>query len=296
MSISSMTGFARAEGRKDSCSWTWELKSVNAKGLDLRLRLPSGFEGLEKPVRDQAAKRLKRGNVSVGLTLRRQEGYAGVRVNHAVLNELLSVLPELRKQVPDAAMPSLDGLLALRGVVESVDDDLGDEEKTALESAVLKDFTAALDALVLMRGEEGARFGETLNARLDDIAGLCQQAETLAALQPDALRARLKAQVQALLEDVPALSEERLAQEAAVLMTKADLREELDRLQAHHEAACDLMAAGVGIGRKLDFLCQEFNREANTLCSKSQNIELTRIGLDLKAAIEQLREQVQNIE
>ncbi|MDA1088882.1 MAG: YicC family protein [Proteobacteria bacterium] len=296
MTISSMTGFARAEGRKDAYSWTWEIKSVNAKGLDVRCRLPNGFEALEKPLRDRADKHLKRGNVSVALTLRRQEGEAGVRINHAVLEKLLSALPEIRKQVPDALAPSLDGLLALRGVVEPVEEDLGDEDRGALEAEILNDFGTALAALAAMRDEEGARLADALKARLDEIAGLCAEAEKLAAMQPDAIRARLKMQIQALLDDIPAIPEERLAQEAAILMTKADLREELDRLQAHQEAARDLISADTAIGRKLDFLCQEFNREANTLCSKSQDIDMTRIGLDLKAAIEQLREQVQNIE
>ena len=296
MSISSMTGFARAKGRKDTSSWTWEIKSVNAKGLDVRCRLPNGFESLEKPLRDRAAKRLKRGNVSAALNLRRQEGVAGVRVNHAVLEELLATLPEIRKRVADAREPSLDGLLALRGVVEPVEEDLNDEARKALEAEILNDLDTALNALGAMRDEEGARLAETLQARLDDIAGLCAEAEKLSVMQPDALRQRLKTQVQQLLEDIPAISEERLAQEAALLMSKADLREELDRLQAHQEAAQELMKGKGAVGRKLDFLCQEFNREANTLCSKSQDIDLTRIGLELKAAIEQLREQVQNIE
>ncbi len=291
-----MTGFARAEGRKDSCSWTWEIKSVNAKGLDVRCRLANGFERLEKPIRERTAARLRRGNVSVMLNIRRQEGEAGVRVNHAVLEELLAALPEIQKRVAGVREPSLDGLLGLRGVVEPVEEDLTDDQRAALEADVLNDFDEALDALAAMRGEEGARLSDTLQARLDDIARLCAEAERLAAMQPDAIRERLKKQVQALLDDIPAIPEERLAQEAAVLMSKADLREELDRLRAHREAASDLMAAGGAVGRKFDFLCQEFNREANTLCSKSQDIDLTRIGLDLKAAVEQLREQVQNIE
>ncbi len=296
VSISSMTGFARAEGRKDARSWTWEIKSVNAKGLDVRCRLPNGFERLEKPIRDRAGKLLKRGNVSVMLNMRRQEGEAGVRVNHAVLEELLAALPEIRERVADVREPSLDGLLGLRGVVEPIEEDLTEDQRAELEAEILNDFEEALDALAAMRGEEGARLSDTLDARLDDIARLCGEAEKLAAMQPAALRERLKTQVQALLDDIPAIPEERLAQEAALLMSKADLREELDRLQAHREAAKDLMATGGAVGRKLDFLCQEFNREANTLCSKSQDIDLTRIGLDLKAAIEQLREQVQNIE
>ncbi len=296
MPISSMTGFAHTEGQKGACSWTWEIKSFNAKGLDVRCRLANGFERLEKPLRDRAAERLKRGNVSVSLKTVWNEGEAGFRVNHVILGELLAALPEIRKQLPDAGPPSIDGLLGLRGVIEPVEEDLGEEAREELEAEMLDGFDAALEALAAMRDDEGTRLTETLNARLDDIARLCGEAEKLAAMQPDAIRERLQTQVQALLEDVPAIPEERLAQEAALLMIKADLREELDRLKAHHEAALDLMNGNGAVGRKLDFLCQEFNREANTLCSKSQDTDLTRIGLDLKAVIEQLREQVQNIE
>ena len=296
MPISSMTGFAHNEGQKGACSWTWEIKSVNAKGLDVRCRLANGFERLEKPLRDRAAERLKRGNVSVSLKTVWNEGEAGFRVNHVILGELLAALPEIQKQLPDAGPPSIDGLLGLRGVIEPVEEDLGEEAREELEAEMLDGFDAALEALAGMRDDEGARLSETLQARLDDIARLCGEAEKLAAMQPDAIRERLKTQVEALLEDVPAIPEERLAQEAALLMSKADVREELDRLKAHRDAARDLMNGNGAVGRKLDFLCQEFNREANTLCSKSQDTDLTRIGLDLKAAIEQFREQVQNIE
>ena len=297
MSISSMTGFSRSEGQKDTRAWTWELKSVNGRGLDVRCRLPSGFEGLEQPVRDRVAARCKRGSIAVTLTVIRAEGDGGgYRINQAVLAELLATLPQIRKQVPDAATPSIDGLLGLRGVIEPIEDALDDEAKAAMEAAMLADLKTALDALATMRGDEGARLAPALRSRLDDIARLTAAAEELAALQPAAIRKRLKAQIEELIADVPAIPEERLAQEAAILMNKADMREELDRLKAHGEAARALMRANGAVGRKLDFLCQEFNREANTLCSKSQDVELTRIGIELKAAIEQLREQVQNIE
>jgi len=291
-----MTGFARSEGQAEGCFWSWELKSINAKGLDVRCRVPSGYEKLEKAAREETAKSFKRGNVTVNLTINWQKGDAGFRVNPVVLGDLLAVLPDIRKQLPDAAPPSIDGLLALRGVIEPVEEELTDDAREALESEILESFEAALAALSAMRDEEGARLEESLDARLDEIAGLSSEAEKLAALQPDAIRERLKTQVQVLMEDIPALSKERLAQEAALLMTKADIREELDRLKAHEQAARDLMGNGGAVGRKLDFLCQEFNREANTLCSKSQDVTLTRIGLDMKSSIEQFREQVQNIE
>ena len=296
MSISSMTGFARAEGQKDSRSWTWEVKSGNAKGLDVRCRVPGGFERLEHPARQRVNERFRRGNVMLALSISSSQGESGYRVNQVVLGEMLAMLPEIIKRVPDAGPPSADGLLALKGVIEPVEDDFGDEDREALDGDILAALDSALESLAAMRGNEGSKLSSVLNQRLDDIDRLCGEAEKLAETQPQAIHEKLKAQVQALLDDMPALSEERLAQETALLVSKADLREELDRLMAHLEAARGLMTADGGVGRKLDFLCQEFNREANTLCSKSQDIELTRIGLDLKATIEQFREQVQNIE
>ena len=296
MSISSMTGFARAEGQRDSRSWTWEVKTGNAKGLDVRCRVPGGFERLEHPARQRVKERFRRGNVTLALSISSSQGESGYRVNQVVLGEMLATLPEIIKRVPDVDPPSADGLLALKGVIEPVEDDFGDEDREALDGDILADLDSALESLAAMRGDEGLKLSSVLNQRLDDIDRLCGKAENLAETQPQAIHEKLKAQVQALLDDMPALSEERLAQETALLVSKADLREELDRLKAHLEAVRGLMTADGGVGRKLDFLCQEFNREANTLCSKSQDIELTRIGLDLKATIEQFREQVQNIE
>jgi uncharacterized protein (TIGR00255 family) len=291
-----MTGFARAEGQRDSRSWTWEVKSGNAKGLDVRCRVPGGFERLEHPARQRVKERFRRGNVTLALSISSSQGESGYRVNEVVLGEILAALPEIIKRVPDAGSPSADGLLALKGVIEPVEDDFGDEDREALDGDILADLDSALESLAAMRGNEGSKLSSVLNQRLDDIDRLCGKAEKLAEIQPQAIHEKLKAQVQALLDDMPALSEERLAQETALLVSKADLREELDRLMAHLGVARGLMTADGGVGRKLDFLCQEFNREANTLCSKSQDIELTRIGLDLKATIEQFREQVQNIE
>lgn len=296
MSISSMTGFARSDGQKNSRSWTWEIKSVNAKGLDVRCRVPGGFERLEHPARQRVKERFRRGNVTLVLSISSSPGESGYRVNQVVLGEMLATLPEIIKRVPNAGPPSADGLLALKGVIEPVEDDLGDDDREVLDGEILADLDSALESLAAMRGDEGSKLSSVLNERLDDIGRLCGEAEKLAAAQPQAIHEKLKTQVQALLDDMPALSEERLAQETALLVSKADLREELDRLDAHLETARGLMTADGGVGRKLDFLCQEFNREANTLCSKSQDIELTRIGLDLKATIEQFREQVQNIE
>ena len=297
MPLSSMTGFARSEGQRDPYAWTWEVKSVNGRGLDARCRLTPGFESLDQAVRERVNKRFKRGNVAVTLTVNWHRGEGGFRINHAMLGELLAAMPEIRRQIPDAATPTIDGLLGLRGIIEPVEEKLDEDTRAGLETAMLADLDKTLDALAAMRGDEGGRLAVSLTQRLDDIERLCSAAEALAALQPDAIRARLKTQVEALIADVPAITEDRLAQEAAILMTKADAREELDRLKAHQESARELLSAPNGaVGRKLDFLCQEFNREANTLCSKSQDVALTRVGIELKTVIDQFREQVQNIE
>lgn len=296
MSISSMTGFARSGGLSGACSWTWEVKSVNGKGLDMRLRLPPGFEGLEAAARERVAVRFRRGNMTLALTVKWTRAAGGFRLNSGALDQIIALLPEIQERLPDAAGPTVDGLLNLRGVIEVADEDIGAEVRQVVEADILKGLEDALESLVSMRGEEGTRLAAVLAAHLDGIGELCARAGSLAAAQPGIIRERLETQVAALLEAVPALPEERLAQEAALLMSKADVSEELDRLEAHRQAAQDLMDEDTAIGRRLDFLCQEFNREANTLCSKSADVELTRVGLDLKAAIEQFREQVQNIE
>ncbi len=296
MPLSSMTGFSRAQGRTDRCSWAWEVKSVNGRGLDVRCRLPGGFDQLDQPVREKVAALFRRGNVNVGLSVNWTQREAGYRINEAVLDEVLKLLPVVGARVPDAAPPSLDGIFALRGVIESVDEGMAEDDQKELDAAILESLDTALEALDAARLAEGRRLTGVLESQLDEIAGLCEEAEKLAALQPKAIRERLRQQIAALLEDVPGLPEERLAQEAALLMTKADCREELDRLEAHLEAAQALMVDSKAVGRRLDFLCQEFNREANTLCSKASDVDLSRTGIALKAVIDQFREQVQNIE
>ncbi len=295
MTVSSMTGFARAEGHEDGVSWVWEVKSVNSKALDLRVRVPPGFEALELPLRAALAQRLKRGAVSVTLTLTKASAVGGVRVNREALAQVVALAQEL---VADgkAAAPRADGLLALRGVLESGEDIEDEARRERRQAALAASFERALDGLAAMRAAEGERLIPVVVARLAEIARLVAQAEDNAAVQPEALRVRLADMVGQLLGASPALSPERLAQEAALLVAKADIREELDRLSAHIVAAQELLAEGGAVGRRFDFLCQEFNREANTLCSKSADVALTRIGLGLKASIEQLREQVQNLE
>jgi uncharacterized protein (TIGR00255 family) len=291
-----MTGFARQEGRDETCSWVWEARSVNGRGLDIRCRLPVGFEGLEQPARERASRRFRRGNVQLSLAVTRAAGSGVFRINPAALEQAIALVPEVRRRLPDAQPPTVDGLLALKGVIEAVEAEPSAPEREAREAKMLGDLDTALTALAAMRAEEGERLAKVVRDHLNTLAGLRAEAEKQAAAQPAAILERLKTQVAALVEAVPALPADRLAQEAALLVAKADLREELDRLKAHDAAARDLIASGEGIGRKLDFLCQEFNREANTLCSKSTDVALTRVGLDLKAVIEQIREQVQNIE
>jgi uncharacterized protein (TIGR00255 family) len=295
MSIASMTGFARIEGHDGPLSWVWELKSVNAKSLDPRFRLPQGFEVLEVPLRANLNQKLRRGAITVSLTVARGVGAGALRVNREALAAVTALARELAAEI-EAAPPRIDGLLALRGVLESAEEAPDDTTRDRQIELLTASFERALSSLVVMRATEGGRLESVLAARLHEIADLVKAAEASAAAQPAAIKARLKALVDALLEAVPALPEERLVHEAALVIAKADIREELDRLSAHLAAARGLMAEGGAIGRRFDFLCQEFNREANTLCAKSADLELTRIGLALKAAIEQLREQVQNIE
>jgi uncharacterized protein (TIGR00255 family) len=291
-----MTGFARAEGRDERVAWAWEIKGVNGKSLEPRFRLPPGHDGLEPRLRAALGERVRRGNVSVSLTANRLAGAGGaLRINREALAQVLEAARGLAREF-ETAPPRLDGLLALRGVLEAGDEADSAEEIERREAAMLRSWDGALDAFVAARAAEGARLQPVLDARLDEIERLTAEAEGTAAAQPEALKARLRGMVEALLEAAASLPEERLAQEAALLVARADIREELDRLHAHVAAARGLLAEATAIGRRLDFLCQEFNREANTLCSKSADLELTRIGLALKAVIEQLREQVQNIE
>ncbi|MSO53728.1 MAG: YicC family protein [Rhodospirillales bacterium] len=292
-----MTGFARAQGERNGAAWSWEAKSVNSKGLDIRCRVPAGFESVEIQARERSTKRFKRGNVSLGLTLTRATG-AGVRVNREILAQIIALLPEIARQVPSAEPPRLDGILGIRGVIEPLPEAEAEseDERRATEGAVLASLDVALEQLATGRAQEGARLHEVLDGHVAEMVRLCAAAETFAAMQPEAIRERLRTQVRDLLGAAPSLSEDRLLQEVALLWTKADIREELDRLKAHLAATKELLHEGVAVGRRLDFLCQELNREANTLCSKSADVELTRVGLGLKAAIEQFREQVQNVE
>jgi len=295
VTVSSMTGFARAEGQMGVYGWSWELKSVNAKGLDMRVRLPPGLDALEGPVRDRIAAKAKRGNLTASLTVARAPGSERIVVNEAALEAMLG-LPAKYKGRIDPAPPRLDALLAVRGIVEVVEAPDTEDERNRRSAAMLATLEDALERLAAARRNEGARLAALLSGQVAEIARLVAAAAASAGARPEKLRARLDEQLKQLLESRPPLPEERLAQEAALLATRGDVREELDRLRAHIDAATEMLAQPGALGRRLDFLAQEFNREANTLCSKSADVELTRIGLDLKTAIDQFREQIQNVE
>jgi len=295
MALSSMTGFARCHGVCGSYAWAWEVKSVNGKGLDLRLRLPPGWDAIEVPVRARAAEALARGSVQANLTVDRTGVMPEVRVNAAVLDAVLATVRQLARRI-EAAPPSLDGLLALKGVIEIGEAEESEEERNSAEAAAIGGFAQAIGALAEMRRHEGAALARVLAARLADIAALAERAELAPGRRPEAIRMRLAEQVAALLAQSDRFDPDRLHQEAILIAAKADVREELDRLAAHVAQAQLLIDQGGPIGRRLDFLAQELNREANTLCAKAGDVELTNIGLELKAAVEQFREQVQNVE
>ena len=295
MALSSMTGFARGHGVCGAYSWAWELKSVNAKGLDLRLRLPPGWDAVEASARGHAAKTLARGSVYATLTAERKGVAPVVRVNEPVLQAVLATLQGLAGRL-DAAPPRLDGILALKGVIEIIDEDEREDDRRAAEAAVIAGFEQVVTELATMRRHEGAVLGEVLGRRVAEIAALAARADAAPGRRPEAIRARLAEQVASLLDASARFDPDRLHQEAILLASKADIREELDRLIAHVAQAERLIAEGGAVGRRLDFLAQELNREANTLCSKSNDVELTNIGLELKSVVEQFREQVQNLE
>jgi len=295
MALSSMTGFARGHGVCGSYAWAWEIKSVNGKGLDLRLRLPPGWDAIEVAVRSRAAETLARGSIQASLTVERSGASPAVRVNAAVLEAVLAAARQLARRI-EASPPTLDGLLALKGVIEISDAEESEEERRGAEAAVTAGFAEVIAALAEMRRHEGAALGRVLAVRLGEIAALTERAELTPGRRPEAVRVRLAEQVATLLAQTDRFDPDRLHQEAILIATKADVREELDRLAAHVAQAQLLIEQGGPIGRRLDFLAQELNREANTLCAKANDVELTNIGLELKAAVEQFREQVQNVE
>jgi uncharacterized protein (TIGR00255 family) len=294
-----MTGYARAQGSDERRRWVWEARSVNGRNLEIRCRVPQGFDRLENPARTAIGGRMKRGNVSLTLTIASEQQGKPLRINRALLAELAGLVEEVRKGT-GAAAPTADGLLRVRGVIEEEDGAAESEEAlAALDRALSGTLDEVLKALAAARAAEGRALAVVIDRHVGEIEELCKRAADRASAQVGTVRARFESQLAELLERAPPLSEERFAQEVALLVGKADVREELDRLAAHIAQARTLLADARPdnpVGRKFDFLCQEFNREANTLCSKSADIELTRIGIDLKGAIERLREQVQNVE
>jgi uncharacterized protein (TIGR00255 family) len=295
MTIKSMTAFARADGAVGPLSWHWEVRSVNGRGLDVRLRLTPGYEGLEPRVREAVAKRIVRGSLTINLNARRAEGGTQIKLNEAALRQVLAALDSLKTAV-DVAAPRPEALLGLKGVLEVVEPEESEAEGEARSQAMLASLEAALDDMVRAREAEGRRLRAVVLLQLETIARLVAAIEASPARTPEAIRQRLKEQIGRLLEPGAGLDEGRLYQEAAILATRADVEEELKRLAAHIAGARDLVDSREPAGRRLDFLAQELNREANTLCSKANDPDMTRAGLELKAVIDQMREQVANIE
>ena len=299
MTLASMTGFARADGQQGDYHWTWEVRSVNGRNLDLRCRVPTGYEAIEIEARKRAPGRFRRGNVSVNLQVSRASTEATFQINHDLLKQLAPILAEAREIIPEAAPARLDGIVGLRGVIDIVEPEESEADRSARDQAILSSLDAAFSGLTETRAEEGGRLSTILLEQLEQMTDLVGQAKTLAANQPRAIRDRLLAVLADLTDGAPPLSEDRIAQEITVLATKADVQEELDRLDGHFAAARQLIQVGGkdgAAGRRLDFLAQEFNRETNTLCSKSQDGALTAVGLELKITIDRFREQAQNVE
>lgn len=295
MALSSMTGFARSHGASGPYAFEWELKSVNAKGFDLRMRLPPGWDDIETIARKRATDVLSRGTVYANLSVRRANALSTVRVNQDVLSAILAIAGDLAGKI-DAVAPSIDGLLAIKGVIDVVEPDRDEDEDKAARLAVAAAFEQALAALAEMRRREGATLGQILALRIDEIEALANKAEAAPGRRPDAVKARLAEQIAALLGSSDRFDADRLHQEAVMIAAKADIREELDRIASHVSQAREMIGKGGPVGRRLDFLAQEFNREVNTCCSKSNDLDLTNTGLAMKNVVEQFREQVQNLE
>ncbi len=292
-----MTGFAASRGSHDSYSWAWELRSVNGKGLDLRLRVPDWIEGLETALRARIGKAVARGNVTLNLRLQSEDQGGRLSINSAQLDDVLTAMAEVEARAMAQGLslaPARPGdILSVRGVLETTSTE---QDITGLHAALLADFEAVLDSFADMRAREGAALAVVLGTQLDDIARLTDAAASAAEARRPKVAEALKQALARVLDNTERADPDRIAQELALLAVKADVSEEIDRLTAHVGAARDLLEAGAPVGRKLDFLTQEFNREANTLCSKAQSAPLTAIGLELKTVIDQMREQVQNVE
>ncbi len=294
MAPASMTGFARAQGTCGIWQWTWEIKSLNGRGLDIRLRLPQGWDDIELPTRACVAQRLKRGSCQINLQIQTEQGADTLRLNHDVLEKVLAAAQEINTRI-GGDPPSVDALLGIRGLLDN-QSEVDTQEKQSLQAQIMDTLETALDELVAMRLREGASLATVLLQQLDDIAALVDAIAASPACSIEAIRERIGALIERLVTHDHPLDPDRLHQEAVLYAAKADIREELDRLGAHIAAARELIRSDAAIGRRLDFLAQEFNREVNTISSKSGDIAITRHALALKSAIEQMREQIQNIE
>ncbi len=291
-----MTGFARQDGSGEGLAWAWEARSVNGRGLDIRLRLPPGFDAIDAAVRETVTKRISRGNVTINLTTERQNGTGTVRLNEGVLQDILKASDRVA-EMSGGARPDTAALLTMKGVLEIGDNGLDDPEQRAVrERLLIKSFEETADKLVASRRSEGARLGQIISAQLVEIERMTGEVRASPSRTPETIRLRMQDLVSRLLEASGTFDKDRLHQEAVLAATRADVEEELARLTAHVAAAREILDEKSAVGRKLDFLAQEFNREANTLCSKANAVDVTRIGLGLKSVIDQLREQVQNVE
>ncbi len=295
MTLSSMTGFARVAGQWENYHWTWEIKSVNGRALDIRCRTPSGMDGVEQMARKSVKQNISRGSVNINLHLTRDTDSSSFKVNQEMLDVLVEVAIQtsMDNHLPQ---PSLDALMGVRDVIQYVEAEEDEEVLQIRDKALMETFAEALSAFKTSRDVEGAAMQDVLTGLLNEIERLVKEADSLAQDLPELIKTRYMDKVNALLDDKTGIDPDRIAQEVVLLATKADIREEIDRLYAHIEAGRTHISTDGQIGRKLDFLTQEFNREANTLCSKAADIRLTDVGLSLKTTIDQFREQVQNIE
>ncbi len=295
MAIKSMTGFGRSEGVHLDTPWHWELRTVNGRGLDVRVRLPAGLEDLESPVRKICAEYFKRGNCTVALNAKRDQGATVIQLNEAVFSQVLEA-SRRASEIAKEDMPDLEALIGIRGVLETIEVEESDETIKARRDALLESFKEVVRLVLANREREGAHLEEVVQEQVDKIGAITKRISQLPSRQPEFIRGRLREMVGKLVDEASALDQDRLYQEAVLLAQRADVEEELKRLEAHVAEARGLLKSDAAVGRQLDFLAQEFNREANTLCSKSNDNEMTRLGLELKVLIEQMREQIQNIE
>ncbi len=295
MTLQSMTGFARSQGQFEDTSWVWELRSVNGKGLDLRIRVPGGFEAVETAARNMLSKYFKRGNIQISLSISQSASVTIPYINHEAVSSLFDAAKELQQKL-GGVLPGAAELMAMRGVVELGEKQIDEDTKNKRNANILNGLEQAAKSLMEMRQSEGGAIAEVLREQVNKISQLHSAINASKSRSPEAIKAQLQAQVEKLIDSNSGFDEQRLYQEVAILAAKADLQEELDRLVVHVKAAQELLAGDGPVGRRLDFLAQEFNRECNTICSKSNSAEVTSTGLDMKLIIDQFREQLQNME